>query len=536
MTGTLVKSNTSTGTTTGLGGGIANAGNGAVAIVSCTVEDNFAATTGGGFSDENNETGTLSVSNSRFVNNSALGDGGAIFVSSGVGMNVTPTLSNTIFEGNVSNASGGGLCDFVGVMTITNCTFSSNAAGTNGGGIEGPLTTGLTILNSTIAGNNALNNAGGADGGGIDAPFGAVDLINDTITGNFADNGGGVFWKGTFPFNVQNTIIAKNIASTAGPDADNPSGTFTDRGGNLIGIAGTGSGNTGFTAATTQKGTLASPLDPLLGPLQNNGGPTVGAPASPGTLGTEVPLAGSPVIDKGVTDFLFVDERGYLRPDEGNGDPADVGAVEFLTSQERFVQALYLDELGRPGTLAELDSWVTVLNGPGGRAAVSADLAGSLEARDHLVKGWYQTYLGRPAMNGEEGIWAVMLQTQTEEQVLSQILATPEFGFHAQTLGFTGSADAQFVQALYLLLFNRAGGPSEVAMWVGALPTLGRQQVAQIFLKTPEYRADVVEGYYVTLLHHQPDPVGVSAWVTSGLDLATIRVDFESSGEFFNVG
>ena len=85
------------------------------------------------------------------------------------------------------------------------------------------------------------------------------------------------------------------MATTAGPDANNPAGTFTDKGGNLIGISGAGSGNTGFTASTTQKGTVANPLDPLLGPLQDNGGPKIGAPGTRITLETEAPLSGSSI-------------------------------------------------------------------------------------------------------------------------------------------------------------------------------------------------------------------------------------------------
>src|SRR5207302_184284 len=93
---------------------------------------------------------------------------------------------------------------------------------------------------------------------------GALTLLNDTITGNYADTGGGVFWAAAAgsKVSVQNTIIATNIANVAGPDARNATGTFTDLGGNLVGISGAGSGNTGFTAAS-QTGTVATPLNPL---------------------------------------------------------------------------------------------------------------------------------------------------------------------------------------------------------------------------------------------------------------------------------
>jgi hypothetical protein len=543
MIGTLVDGNRSLGQTGSIGGGICNAGDGTSIIQSSTIANNFAGLFGGGFSDGEVYEGTLAVSNSLFVNNSADldngGNGGAMFLTV-----LSASISNTEILGNASANDGGGVFDNAATLTIVGSTFSGNIASGNGGGVlvlgspVQPLSTSIT--NCTFAHNRALNNTGGGNGGAIDAPTnfvaGVLKLVNDTINGNYASSGGGLFWagQGTSTISVQNSVIATNIALTAGPDANNPGGTFTDNGGNLIGIA---DGSTGFTAPTTQTGTAASPLNPLLGPLQNNGGPTVGAPARPDTLGTEIPLAGSPLLDKGVASGApTTDQRGYLRPEDTGGDLPDVGAVEFLTSQERFVQALYLDELGRPGTLAELDGWVKVLNGTGGRRAVVAGIAGSFEARDRVVKGWYQTFLGRTAMNGEENFWAKLLATQTQEQALSQILGSGEFFNHAQTLGFSGSANSQFVQALYSLLLNRIPGSAEINAWLNLLPSMGRQGAALAFLESQEYRTDTVQTDYVDLLHRIGDNLGLNFWVTSSLDLAKIRVSLESSLEFFGNG
>src|SRR5262249_42287577 len=142
---------------------------------------------------------------------------------------------------------------------------------------------------------------------------------------------------------------------------------------------------------------------------------------------------------------------------------------------------------------------------------------------------WYQTFLGRQAQNGEEQVWVNLLQTQTEEQVLSQILGSAEFATRAQTLAPPGTANQQYVQSLYLLLLNRTGSSGEVAGWVSALPQLGRQGVALFFLQSQEYRAIQVGNAYSALLHRPPDAVGVNGWVLSKLDLANIRVGFEAS-------
>ncbi len=329
ITGAVITNNVSLDS---IGGGVANSGNGVVNITSSTLANNFAGTTGGGFSDENNQ-GTLNVTNSLFLNNIAAGDGGGIFVGS-----PNTTITNTEIDGNISGGSGGGIFAGGVKLTVQASTLANNIASGGGGGIEvatsgGGLATGSTITNSTIIGNIALNRTVVTTGGGIDASAaftGELLLLNDTINGNSAAVGGGVAAANTAgsAVIVENTIIAGNFASNVGSGTD-AAGAFIDNGGNLIGISGTGSGNTGFTASTTQTGTSANPLNPLLGSLQNNGGPTVGAAGDSMTLQTEALQPGSKAIDKGVAGAPAVDERGFVRDDAVTGAAPDIGAIEF---------------------------------------------------------------------------------------------------------------------------------------------------------------------------------------------------------------
>jgi hypothetical protein len=151
-----------------------------------------------------------------------------------------------------------------------------------------------------------------------------------TITLNSAHTGGGVFAQGGGTVSVQNTIIAQNLVDFTGSGPD-VVGAFTSLGHNLIGDP---TGSTGFANGVhaDQVGTAAAPLDALLGPLQNNGGPTK----------THALLAGSPAIDHGdnsavdpVTQKLpTTDQRGagHPRPKDGNGDGlavVDIGAFEL---------------------------------------------------------------------------------------------------------------------------------------------------------------------------------------------------------------
>ena len=297
-----------------LGGGIGNAGNGAVILANCTIENNFSGGTGGGFADSNNQ-GTLTVTNTLFLNNVAVGSGGAIQEG---GPSIVITSSELL--NNISGNTGGGLFANGVTLQITNSTFANNLGsgdgnGLGGGAIELQTTGAVTITNTTIVANRALNSAG-TSGGAIDAGTGftgQIALVNDTINANYAANGGGIFWAAATgsTFSVENTIIAQNFieAGGSGVDANSSGGAFTDLGGNLIGIA--GDANAGFKLASTQVGSLTNPLNPLLGPLGNNGGPVVGAAGAGFVLQTEVLLMGSTALNRGLkTGAPATDARG----------------------------------------------------------------------------------------------------------------------------------------------------------------------------------------------------------------------------------
>jgi hypothetical protein len=166
-----------------------------------------------------------------------------------------------------------------------------------------------------MSGNMAFGGNGGAIAGGT------VVLTNSTISSNSAaSNGGGIFQNGMNGGSVKsrNTIIALNTASTA-PDVYGP---LTSENFNLIGDS---SGATITPAQfADQIGTAGSPINPMLGPLQNNGGPTL----------TRALLSGSPAIDKGDSSFYSTDQRGFARPIDmpaiaNAGDGGDIGAFEL---------------------------------------------------------------------------------------------------------------------------------------------------------------------------------------------------------------
>jgi hypothetical protein len=148
------------------------------------------------------------------------------------------------------------------------------------------------VTDSTISGNKAVKNAG--------------------IPGN--SGCGGIYTSGNVAtVSIQNTILAGNSA----PSSLDVAGVFTNLGHNLIGI---GDGGSGY-ANTDLVGTSANPINPLLGPLQDNGGPTQ----------TMALLPGSPAIDAGTLTDSEWDQRGPGYPRLVNG-ATDIGAYEVQVS------------------------------------------------------------------------------------------------------------------------------------------------------------------------------------------------------------
>jgi hypothetical protein len=286
------------GMTTDFGGGIVN--DGPLTLTDSIIRDNSASYAGGISS-----FGTLTISGCTFIHNSTTavkGFGGGIDTGFGAA-----TITDSIIAGN-SSGTGGGLVSF-GQTTINRSTISGNFADSGGirfgAGVYNSAGT-MTITSSTINGNSTSGN-----GGGI-INFATLSITNSTISGNSAGDilGGGGIYDLLGRVQIQNTIIAGNKSlAAATPDIGR---SVVSQGHNLIGD---GTGGRGYTD-TDLVGTAANPIDPRLGPLQDNGGPTP----------TQALLVGSPAIDAGDnTDAPPTDQRGAPRIFHGT---IDIGAYE----------------------------------------------------------------------------------------------------------------------------------------------------------------------------------------------------------------
>jgi CSLREA domain-containing protein len=280
-------------------------------------------------------TGTLELTNSLVASNrggvlvSGLGRAtlinNRIAGNSGTGIDVSHA-SVTVTNSTIARNSGGGISNGTGRLTITGTTIVNNSTTGAGGGIFNSsgdpfrrVNTTITLINSTVSGNSA------ASGGGIanvpDQGGAGLFLTNTTIANNTAtQQGGGIFQSCCAPsdeedqgfIRLTNSLVAQNRAP-AGPDVLILQG-FLTASFNLIGN-GSGSGIRDGENGN-QVGSPGAPIDPKLGPLADNGGPTR----------TRALLAGSPAINAASTpDCPTTDQRGVLRP---QGAACDIGSYE----------------------------------------------------------------------------------------------------------------------------------------------------------------------------------------------------------------
>ena len=238
--------------------------------------------------------GTTVIENSTFSANNE----GAIGLGAGGNLSVT---NSTFSDNHNTGADGAAITVTSGTLTVNGCTFLNNSVttGSFGGGAiytQGPT----TIVNSTFTGNSHASHEGGAIFS--QGANGSVTLRNVTISGNTAAAAGGITSSN---LTATNTIFANNTPANCGDTS------FTSASYNLSSDASCNFSGTGNLVN----------VNPLLGALASNGGPTQ----------TMALTAGSPAIDAGSPNAsgadacATVDQRNAGRP---KGPRCDIGAFE----------------------------------------------------------------------------------------------------------------------------------------------------------------------------------------------------------------
>jgi hypothetical protein len=471
-----ISGNTTGGSTGGNGGGICTSGSflvGPVTITSSVIADNRTGNIGDGGGLY--VVGPVTITDSTISGNTAgrgatggislLGDlagqtiatisRSAIVGNTGAGLSNgfdTLTITSTTVSGNSNDASypmfaggifnsgrltitdsvisdnvGSGILSF-NQLTVFGSTISGNFGPSLGGGVE-VFEGDAHVVNSTFSGNSAEEGGGGI---GV-TPFGFLELTSVTITGNAANgtdpwSGGGglsvITPYGSGRAVLRNTLVAGNVSASTAPDA---LGRMTSLDYNLVGAA---DGSQGW-GPRDLTGDSSSPIDPRLGPLQDNGG----------TTPTHALLAGSPAINHGDPTLGFsLDQRGTVRFHNGSFPPVDVGAFDANSIHALRLLAPAEVAAGQPFTIT-----VVVLDGSGntastylGRIHFSSTDLGAVLPRDYTFT----------AADGGMATFTVTLSTAGSQQLQVDTVGAIDYRVAATVIVDPPAAPAAFAAGL----------------------------------------------------------------------------------------
>jgi CSLREA domain-containing protein len=287
----------------------------------------FPVSSGGGIL---NDAGTLFVhdcvltGNSTFLSASTYG--GAIFNNDG-----SLTIERSTFAGNTANEGGAVASRRAtpgkSVLNIQHSTLNNNIADEGSGGaiynqgINAGSIAEMRLINVTLSGNSATSIGFSGGAGGAIYNFGSTSgnaiasLLDCTLSGNQAASASAIYnrnFSAFASFTLRNTILN---GVPGGSNLINDSGDFQSAGFNLSNDGAGGFGGTEPGGYLNWTGDIRN-TDPLLGPLQDNGGPTL----------THALVDSSPAINAGDTgDSPPEDQRGFLRTNRN-----DIGAFEFF--------------------------------------------------------------------------------------------------------------------------------------------------------------------------------------------------------------
>jgi predicted outer membrane repeat protein len=282
--------------TAGDGGGLFLRVTSSATIQESTFTANTASGAGGGVASD----GALTITDSLLEDNQAQ-DGGGLYSRDAL------TLERTKVQDNEASRDGGGAGISGSPSLVAASTVSGNTAGAAGGGLH--LIGDVELENVTISGNTA-----GVRGGGVHVMYLTMSMRHATLAGNAAPLGSSLF--STTHFDLRASILVPASGTNCVIESSQGGGGNLDS-----------DGSCGYPDENSLNG-----LDPLLGPLADNGGPTY----------THALLSGSPALDAGLLGTGAVcespvDQRGVSRP---QGAGCDIGAFEAVVGLPLTIQPL----------------------------------------------------------------------------------------------------------------------------------------------------------------------------------------------------
>jgi len=220
------------------------------------------------------------------------------------------------------------------------------------------------------------------------------------------------------------------------------------------------------------------------------------------------------------------------------GSPEYAARHSIQTTQ--LIRGLFVELLNRLPTSAELASNTTRLSQGMPRTQLAAELIGSAEGQAVLRDTIFQSVSDdAPPNPGDVTAFAADVAAGVPVAEATQRLADAEGDYFQYALA-SGTGQVGFVGGLYQDVLRRQGpvGLSEVTFWTDLIARgiLTREGVANEFFRSAEFRANLIDDYYITYLGRGVDPPGLGFWLgamAAGLTPEQVLAELASSPEYF---
>lgn len=204
-------------------------------------------------------------------------------------------------------------------------------------------------------------------------------------------------------------------------------------------------------------------------------------------------------------------------------------------SNERWINQIYIDLLGRPADALGISSLTGLLGVSGAtRASVARTVEASAEYQSRLVTSFYATFLHRVPSAAELAFWLpAFASSLSDEQIEAQFVGSAEF------FAIAGGTNASWINSVFNDVLGRAPSAAEMTSYASILGSTSRTTVGLSILNSSEAESRRVQQYYARFLHRTPLASETTALTTAFLAGATneqLIALIVGSDEYFNFG
>lgn len=219
---------------------------------------------------------------------------------------------------------------------------------------------------------------------------------------------------------------------------------------------------------------------------------------------------------------------------KGNAGDTSTPLAGNGPSNDRWINQIYIDLLGRPADAASLATLGGLLTGGTPLSTVASSVLTSTEYRTRVLTTFYATFLRRTPSAAEISFWLPTFGASlTDEQIEAQITASPEY------FALAGGTNAGWINRIYNDVLGRAPSASESSTFAALLGSSSRTTVGLAILNSNEAVTRRVQQYYPRFLRRAATPSETSALVsaiTGGSSDEQVIALIVGADEYFNFG